>query len=468
MKERLRASLLLIYRILDVCALSIALWLAFRLGGPEGLTYIVNAVFAPTLDSTLFFGGVLVSWFFMLSSFWLYRSKRLATLNDEFGDVLRAVSFATLILATLILVAEWSVFPKRFLLIFAAVSFVLMFALRVFKRMLLHQFRLHGRNLRSVVVIGAGPRGQKLVRLMEENPETGYKFLGYIDDMIDDHIIGSLDEIPSILASNVIDEIFVCLPIKSYYERMQTIAEAAEEQGITVRIYSDLFNLNLSKAIPGEIGDTPILSIYASRLTDWQSFVKGTLDFVGGLVLLIVASPIMLLVALVIKLTSPGPVFFAQDRVGLNKRRFKMYKFRTMVVDAEQRQEELETLNEADGPVFKMKNDPRITRPGAWLRKTSLDELPQLFNVLQGDLSLVGPRPLPERDFQRFDQHWFNRRFSVKPGITCIWQISGRSETSFDKWIVQDLEYIEKWSLGLDLKILFKTVPTVFRGTGAM
>lgn len=432
------------------------------------MTYIVNAVFAPTVDSTLFFGGVLISWFFMLSSFWLYRSKRLATLNDEFGDVLRAVSFATLILATLILIAEWSVFPKRFLLIFAAVSFILMFALRIFKRMLLHQFRLHGRNLRSVVVIGAGPRGQKLVQLMEKNPETGYKFLGFIDDMIDDNIIGSLDEIPSILASNVIDEIFVCLPIKSYYERMQTIAAAAEEQGITVRIYSDLFNLNLSKAIPGEIGDTPILSIYASRLTDWQSFVKGSIDFVGGLVLLIVASPIMLLIAIVIKLTSPGPVFFVQDRVGLNKRRFKMYKFRTMEVDAEQRQLELEALNEADGPVFKMKNDPRITRPGTWLRKTSLDELPQLFNVLQGDLSLVGPRPLPERDFQRFDQHWFNRRFSVKPGITCIWQISGRSETSFDKWIVQDLEYIEKWSLGLDLKILFKTVPTVFRGTGAM
>lgn len=468
MKERLRASLILIYRILDVCALSIALWLAFRLGGPEGLTYIVNAVFEPTVDSTLFFGGVLISWFFMLSSFWLYRSKRLATLNDEFGDVLRAVSFATLILATLILVAEWSVFPKRFLLIFAAVSFILMFALRIFKRMLLHQFRLHGRNLRSVVVIGAGPRGQKLVQLMEENPETGYKFLGFIDDMIDDNIIGSLDEIPSIFSSNVIDEIFVCLPIKSYYEQMQTIAAAAEEQGITVRFYSDLFNLNLSKAIPGEIGDTPILSIYASRLSDWQSFVKGSIDFVGGLMLLIVASPIMLLIALVIKLTSPGPIFFVQDRVGLNKRRFKMYKFRTMEVDAEQRQLELEALNEADGPVFKMKNDPRITRPGAWLRKTSLDELPQLFNVLQGELSLVGPRPLPERDFQRFDQHWFNRRFSVKPGITCIWQISGRSETSFDKWIVQDLEYIEKWSIGLDLKILFKTVPTVFRGTGAM
>ena len=145
-----------------------------------------------------------------------------------------------------------------------------------------------------------------------------------------------------------------------------------------------------------------------------------------------------------------------------------MFKFRTMVVDATERQKELEMLNEADGPVFKIKDDPRVTKVGKWLRKTSLDELPQLINVVLGDLSLVGPRPLPERDFQKFSKSWFNRRFSVKPGITCIWQISGRSETSFDKWILQDLEYIDKWSIGLDLKILAKTVPTVLRGTGAM
>lgn len=145
-----------------------------------------------------------------------------------------------------------------------------------------------------------------------------------------------------------------------------------------------------------------------------------------------------------------------------------MFKFRTMVVDAEDKQKELEALNEASGPVFKIRNDPRVTRIGAWLRKTSLDELPQLFNILLGDLSLVGPRPLPERDFRRFDKAWFNRRFSVKPGITCIWQISGRSETSFDDWILQDLEYIDKWSLSLDMKILVKTIPTVIRGTGAM
>lgn len=468
MKERLRASLVFIYRLLDLAALGVALYLAFYYGGPVGMDYIVFAVLAPAIDSTIFFAGVFGSWMFMLSSFWLYRSKRLAKWEDEFSDCLRAVAFATLILATQILIAEWPVFPKRFLLMFAFTSFVLLFAIRLFKRNLLKQFRLHGRNLRSVLVIGAGARGQKIVDLIREHPEIGYKFAGFVDDLTVPGVVGKLSEIPKVLAGNVIDEVIICLPVKTFYDQIQSIAEAAEEQGITVRIYSDLFNLKLSRAVAGELGEAPILSIYASRLTDWQTFVKGSIDFVGGLIMLILLSPLMLIIALLIKLTSSGPVFFIQDRVGLNKRRFKMFKFRTMAANAQAEQNELERLNEAAGPVFKMRNDPRVTPFGKWLRKTSLDELPQLLNILLGDLSLVGPRPLPERDFKRFNKLWFNRRFSVKPGITCIWQISGRSETSFDKWILQDLEYIDKWSLALDLKILLKTIPSVVRGTGAM
>jgi exopolysaccharide biosynthesis polyprenyl glycosylphosphotransferase len=468
MKERLRASLLFIYRILDLTALGAALYLAFYYGGPVGTKYIERAASDPSFDSTLFFAGVFASWMFMLSSFWLYRSKRLAKLEDEVGDVLRAVVFATLILATQIFLAEWSVFPKRFLLIFAFVSFSLLFLIRLFKRSLLTQFRLHGRNLRSVIVVGAGDRGQRIVELIRDNPEVGYQFAGFVDDMQVPDVIGKLAEVSTILANNVIDEVFICLPVKTYYDQIQTIAEVAEEQGITVRIHSDLFNLRLSRAIAGEIGEAPILSIYATRLSDWQAFVKSSIDFVGGFALLILLTPLMMIIAVLIKLTSHGPIFFIQERVGLNKRRFKMFKFRTMSADAESRQQLLENLNEADGPVFKIKDDPRITPIGKWLRKTSLDELPQLINIVLGDLSLVGPRPLPERDFKRFDKHWFNRRFSVKPGITCIWQISGRSGTSFDKWILQDLEYIDKWSLALDFKILFKTIPTVVRGTGAM
>lgn len=468
MKERVRELLLAVYRLLDLAALSTALWLAFYYGGPEGVGYLVRALTHPTLDSTIFIAGVLMSWAVILSSFWLYRSKRLASWGDEFTDVLRAVLFCSLILATLILVAEWQVFPKRFLLIFASAATLFLFFIRVFKRQLLREFRLHGRNLRSVAVIGAGPRGQRMVELIEENPEIGYQFIGFVDDMAGPKVLGGLADISTILAENVVDEIFICLPIKTYYDRIETIARAAEEQGITVRVYTDLFNLKLARSVAGEIGEAPILSLYPTSTAKSQLLIKNLIDVLGGFTLLVALSPLLLLIAALIRLTSRGPAIFVQERVGYNKRRFKMFKFRTMVVDAEAKQKELEALNEAYGPVFKIKDDPRVTWIGKWLRETSLDELPQLINVVLGDLSLVGPRPLPERDFRRFDKAWFNRRFSVKPGITCIWQISGRSETSFDKWILQDLEYIDKWSLSLDVKILFKTIPTVLRGTGAM
>jgi lipopolysaccharide/colanic/teichoic acid biosynthesis glycosyltransferase len=172
-------------------------------------------------------------------------------------------------------------------------------------------------------------------------------------------------------------------------------------------------------------------------------------------------------VALFIKITSPGPVFFVQERIGLNKRRFMLIKFRTMVVDAERKIHELEHLNEVKGPAFKIKNDPRITRIGRFLRKASIDELPQLINVLKGDMSLVGPRPLPIRDYNGFDEDWHRRRFSVQPGITCLWQCNGRSNVSFDRWMQLDMEYIDNWSLWLDFKILAMTIPAVLRGSGA-
>jgi exopolysaccharide biosynthesis polyprenyl glycosylphosphotransferase len=178
-------------------------------------------------------------------------------------------------------------------------------------------------------------------------------------------------------------------------------------------------------------------------------------------------SPILLLAAAAIKLTSPGPVFFLQERIGLNKRRFKIFKFRTMVPDAEQRMVDLESKNEATGPVFKIRRDPRITPIGRLLRRSSIDELPQLLNVLIGDMSLVGPRPLPVRDYEGFNEDWQRRRFSVKPGITCLWQIGGRSDITFEQWMRLDLQYMDEWSLWLDLKILTKTVPAVFKGAGA-
>jgi len=186
-----------------------------------------------------------------------------------------------------------------------------------------------------------------------------------------------------------------------------------------------------------------------------------------SLFLLILLAPLFAIVALVIKLTSPGPVFFSQERMGVNKRRFRIHKFRTMVPNAERMQTELEEHNEVSGPVFKIKNDPRLTPIGRNLRRASIDELPQLLNVLMGHMSLVGPRPLPVRDYEGFREDWQRRRFSVRPGITCLWQVKGRSTIGFDEWMRLDLQYMDEWSIWLDLKILARTIPVVMKGTGA-
>jgi exopolysaccharide biosynthesis polyprenyl glycosylphosphotransferase len=197
------------------------------------------------------------------------------------------------------------------------------------------------------------------------------------------------------------------------------------------------------------------------------AIIKRTLDFLVSGALLVIFTPLFLVVAILVKLTSPGPVFFRQIRMGLNKRRFTMYKFRTMVANAEQLQDQLFSMNEMTGPVFKIKKDPRVTSIGKVLRNTSIDELPQLFNVLKGNMSLVGPRAMSFRDYQLFDQDWQRRRFCVKPGITCLWQIRGRNSIPFEKWMELDMQYIDTWSLWLDFKILLQTVPAVLRGTGA-
>lgn len=469
LKLKIRSTLVFLYRVLDVLALCLGLWTAFVHGSPQGEQYITNAFFEPTFETTLFFIGVLLSWGVALSSMWLYQSKRLATWQDELLDAVKAVGFCTLILASLILLAEWSVMPKRFLLIFAGVSLLFFGLIRIYKRIFLRQLRQNGRNLRSVIIVGAGKRGQEIAKLIQEKTDIGYNFLGFVDDIKAENHLGKIDEISNILVKNVVDEIIICLPIKTFYDKMENIAKVAELQGVTVRVSSDLFNLRLARAVPGQLSETPVLSLYTGPLLNGKRMrIKSVFDFFVALTLIIAFSPLMLLIALLIRLTSKGPAMFVQERVGLNKRPFKMFKFRTMVTDAEALQANLESQNEAGGPVFKIKDDPRVTKIGKFLRKTSLDELPQLLNVLLGDLSLVGPRPLPFRDVEKFDEYWFNRRFSIKPGITCIWQISGRSETSFDKWILQDLEYIDKWSLALDMKILLKTPKAVIAGTGAM
>jgi exopolysaccharide biosynthesis polyprenyl glycosylphosphotransferase len=229
----------------------------------------------------------------------------------------------------------------------------------------------------------------------------------------------------------------------------------------------EVFDVSLARPRIEAEQESPVVSFKVVH-DDARLLVKRAIDILVATVGLIVFGPLMLLIAAAIKLSSPGPVLFVQERYGLRKRRFRMYKFRTMVPDAERLQGALESQNEVSGPAFKMRNDPRITPLGHFLRRTSLDEFPQFLNVLKGEMSLVGPRPLPLRDVSRFDRAALMRRFSVKPGLTCLWQINGRSDTDFERWIELDLQYIDTWSLSLDLEIIAKTFPTVLAGRGAV
>jgi exopolysaccharide biosynthesis polyprenyl glycosylphosphotransferase len=276
-----------------------------------------------------------------------------------------------------------------------------------------------------------------------------------------------ISELEAVIAQEPVDEVFIALPREKYGHLIDTIVRLCEEQGIIVRLRTDMFQLKVAHWQVDDLDGMPIVTIRSGPLDGWQLLAKRLLDICGSAGLIVAMAPIVGIVALLIKLDSPGPVFFRQERVGFNKRRFRLFKFRTMVEGAENQQQTLESLNEAAGPVFKIKDDPRITRIGKILRRHSIDELPQLLNVLKGDMSLVGPRPLPVRDIERIDTQSHKRRLSVKPGVTCLWQVNGRSEVGFTEWVRMDLEYIDQWTLGLDLKILIKTIPAVLKGSGA-
>jgi exopolysaccharide biosynthesis polyprenyl glycosylphosphotransferase len=334
---------------------------------------------------------------------------------------------------------------------------------------LLHFARARGRNLRHIVIVGERQEASALAERFEKDSNFGYHVLDIIApegsrEMAESEVGAKLD---SVLHNQSVDEVLVSLPSKKYGSLVEKIVGRCEEMGVIVRVRAEMFELQTAKAYADELEGLPILTIRSGPQDDWRLAAKRLIDALGSLILLLMLAPLFALSALVIKLGSRGPIFFTQERVGLNKRRFRMLKFRTMVNGAEKQQEALEELNEADGPVFKIKDDPRVTPVGKFLRRFSIDELPQLFNVLKGDMSLVGPRPLPVRDVERIDVASQKRRFSIKPGLTCLWQVNGRSNIGFEEWVRMDLDYIDRWSLGLDILILLKTIPAVFKGPGA-
>jgi exopolysaccharide biosynthesis polyprenyl glycosylphosphotransferase len=255
---------------------------------------------------------------------------------------------------------------------------------------------------------------------------------------------------------------------KAYFSQVEELVRACELEGVEVWLLAEFFRTQISRTSFDDFYGRPVLVFRSTPEASWQGVLKQLMDIVVALVLLVFGAPFFLLIALLIKLSSPGPVFFRQQRSGLNGRPFTLYKFRTMVSNAEQLKHELAAMNEMSGPVFKLTKDPRVTPIGRFLRKFSIDECPQLYNVLRGEMSLVGPRPLPVDEVRRFNDLAHRRRLSVRPGLTCLWQVSGRNDVSdFTDWVRLDLEYIDNWSLWLDLKILWRTVPVVITGAGA-
>jgi exopolysaccharide biosynthesis polyprenyl glycosylphosphotransferase len=417
-------------------------------------------------------------WHLIFFSMGLYDAHRLEHGKEEWKDIVKATLIGGMFLLAVTVAFQRTNVSRNTILMFTSLAFLLTYAGRAGTRAVLGWLLQHDRSMCSLLLIGSNQRAYNMISRLLEKPHLGYRVVGYLDtpphgqsyDKLYPHLkyLGSVEDFNAVLDREEIDEVVITLPIRSCYERIKCLIDACEEQGIRVHLLSDFFPLKLARVQAGEFDGLPTLTLVTGAMTVWPAAFKRAFDLIVGVPLVLLLSPAFLLIALLIKFTSPGgPILFVQTRVGYNRRRFKMLKFRTMVPDAERLQASLEALNEAQGPVFKIKDDPRITPIGRILRKTSLDELPQIFNVIKGDMSLVGPRPLPLRDVERFEELWLRRRFSVRPGITCLWQVNGRSDTTFDEWIEQDLEYIDHWSLGLDFKILVKTIPVVLRGTGA-
>jgi exopolysaccharide biosynthesis polyprenyl glycosylphosphotransferase len=425
-----------------------------------------------TVKNLLLVSGMALGWPVIFAAFGLYRLRELQTRAEEVVQIAKASAFGTVFPLGFALTSTSGLFTWRSVALFPVVALVATAATRAASRAGLRAIARLRRHRSHVLIVGTGPGAvQHYERL---RTCAAYEFVGFIDTVPGaaapegeqaPPFLGTVDSLESLLATRAIDLVHIALPARSCYAAIEKVIATCERVGVESSYPTDLFRRSLARPHVDPAGQVVALKVVTD---DNRLWAKRAFDVVGATLGLVVLSPLMLAAAIAIKLTSPGPVFFRQERYGYNRRRFRMWKFRTMVIDAEARQRDLERLNEADGPIFKIRRDPRITPVGRFLRKTSIDELPQLLNVLTGEMSLVGPRPMAVRDVSRFSEAALLRRFSVRPGLTCLWQVNGRSNLRFDRWMALDLEYIDRWSLALDFHILARTVPAVLRREGAV
>ncbi|HVP36910.1 MAG TPA: sugar transferase [Terriglobales bacterium] len=356
--------------------------------------------------------------------------------------------------------------------LFAGVDLLTLAVLRGGIKLFLKVKYHNGNHLSNILIVGTGSLAREFIQKVKENKDWRFKISGLLDweerkkgEFISgEQVIGTLKDLPRIIKNSHLDYIVYAVP-RRFLNQIEEGLNVCEKMGVSTCILADYFPNGLCKQKVLTLEEKPLIIFSSGPKKDELIIAKEILDRALSFIMIILLSPVFLFSALGVKISSKGPLLFKQLRVGLNGKKFILYKFRTMVENAEELKQDLLGKNEMDGPVFKIKEDPRITRMGRLLRKASLDELPQLFNVLKGDMSLVGPRPPLPIEVSNYDL-WHRRKLCMKPGLTCLWQVNGRNKINFEKWMKLDLEYIDNWSLLLDFKILLKTIPAVLSGSG--
>lgn len=405
----------------------------------------------------------------------LLRNQTTASSEDRLGAVKETalvVFLGGVLISAAIFVLKYQFISRPFILIFVLVNFLFLLAFRLFAARGISRFGRLVSGDRNLLIVGSGDRAARVVAVLEEAEAWGYHLVGIVPESpeaLPDSRLGVFPRIPlsefgEAIKRHTVDEVIFVVS-KDALAGLEDVFLLCEEEGVKTRVMLSFFPHVTSKVYLEALQDLPLLTFTTTPQNDYLLLVKNSIDLFLAGVLLVLTAPLFALIALLIKTTSKGPVIFKQVRCGLGGREFVFYKFRSMVEYAEATQRQLQHLNEMSGPVFKIGKDPRCTPVGRFLRKFSLDELPQLINILKGDMSFVGPRPPLPREVESY-QRWQRRRLRMKPGLTCLWQVRGRNEIDFDEWMKLDLQYIDNWSLLLDVKIALKTIPIVLLGKG--
>lgn len=451
-----------IHQLMDACLFAVSFWLASELRQTSGVVELLHRNPVPLDDSFFWIFLFLIPAAPMILEWQGFYNRPMVGLRRLFLlPLLRACAITTALLILSLFFFQIT-FERAVVVWFPLITIGLV----VFKEEILRQLYKSklgvAKTKRRFILVGTSAEMAEMRKQLKLHHDEDVEAVAELDVNT-----AAPEQLVELLHHHAINGVLLSLR-NTYFDKLEAFIRACEVEGVEAWLIADFFNTQISSPSFDDFHGRPVLVFRSTPEASWQGVGKQLLDFVGAFLILIPVSIVMAGVAIAIKLASPGPVFFRQQRAGLNGRPFMMLKFRTMVTNAEQLKQELAVLNEMTGPVFKVTNDPRVTPIGKWLRKSSLDEFPQLFNVLTGDMSLVGPRPLPLDEVARFDDVAHRRRLSVKPGLTCTWQVSGRNQVSdFREWVRLDLEYIDNWSLWLDIKILLKTIPVVLLGWGA-